>query len=288
MAFGGAQRYTQRGSETGGAIKDQLLGLGLMCLIFVPIERILPAHREQKVLRTGLFTDGLHYFFSGMIIGFGAVFIAIGAHYAGQALLPQAFLDAVAGQPIWLAYLEALVIADLGFYWSHRLFHAVPFLWKFHQVHHSSEQLDFFASHRVHPIDQWSTRSATAAPLFFFGFAPEVIALMLTVYTWHGLLLHANVRLELGPLNWIIATPRYHHWHHANHPEAWDKNFAGQLSLLDVLFGTMYLPGRERPEVYGIEDPVPAGYVDQLMYPVRGLWRPGNDDIEVSTGLEDR
>jgi Fatty acid hydroxylase superfamily len=80
--------------------------------------------------------------------------------------------------------------------------------------------------------------------------------------------IHANVRLDLRALDWVLVTPRFHHWHHAASPV--DKNFAVHLPWLDLLFGTAYLPAARWPAAYGIEGhPVPEGYWRQLAWPFR-------------------
>jgi sterol desaturase/sphingolipid hydroxylase (fatty acid hydroxylase superfamily) len=77
------------------------------------------------------------------------------------------------------------------------------------------------------------------------------------------------VRLNFGPLRWLIASPEFHHWHHANQREAYNTNYAGQLSILDKLFGTMYMPKGQIPEKYGVDDPVPNTYILHLLYPFK-------------------
>ncbi|MGL6043873.1 MAG: sterol desaturase family protein, partial [Sandaracinobacteroides sp.] len=73
---------------------------------------------------------------------------------------------------------------------------------------------------------------------------------------------------RLGPLEWLIASPRYHHWHHANQAQAIDRNFGGQTLVWDRLFGTLYLP-EPFPARYGTDEPLPADYPSQLMAPFK-------------------
>jgi sterol desaturase/sphingolipid hydroxylase (fatty acid hydroxylase superfamily) len=82
--------------------------------------------------------------------------------------------------------------------------------------------------------------------------------------------IHANVRFTFGPLRYLVATPQFHHWHHAADPEAVDKNFAVHLPILDVMFGTAHMPERW-PTAYGISGGArpPAGYLRQLWWPFR-------------------
>ena len=134
---------------------------------------------------------------------------------------------------------EAVILADLGFYIAHRMFHSVQWLWRFHAIHHSIEELDWLAAVRVHAFDQAVTKGASILPLLALGFDTGAITISSGIYFWHSLLLHANVRMTFGPLRWLIASPVFHHWHHAARPDARGQNYAGQLSFLDKLFGML-------------------------------------------------
>ena len=246
----------------------------LLLIIFLPLERLLPMHPEQAVFRRGWWNDLIYVVANSWLIKLGAVAIIVTGLAALEAIVPQSWRDAVAAQPYWLQTAQVLVIADVGFYLVHRSFHAVPWLWQFHAVHHSIEELDWLAAHRVHPVDQILTKGASIMPCFALGFSDAALAAYAFVYHWHAILLHSNVRLPLGPLRWLVASPEFHHWHHGNHPETYDKNFAGQLALLDVLFGTAHITRGEVPTLYGCDDPVPATYWGQLAYPFR-RWLSG-------------
>ncbi|WP_051442754.1 sterol desaturase family protein [Mesorhizobium sp. WSM3626] len=246
-----------------------ILGLKslLICFaIFVPLERLL-AVRPQKILRNGFGNDVIYAVLNSAITKIFIVMVAAAAMGAAGLLVPRGLLLAISGQSIWLQVIEMIVIADLGVYAAHRTFHAIPALWRFHSIHHGIEELDWLASFRAHPVDQIITKSVSLAPIFFLGFSDEAIAIYFIIYTGHALLLHANVRINFGPLKWLIASPQFHHWHHADHRAAYDKNFASQIALFDVLFGTFHVPGSEMPEKYGVEEPVPTSYLGQLGYP---------------------
>ncbi|MGH9580020.1 MAG: sterol desaturase family protein, partial [Terriglobales bacterium] len=181
---------------------------------------------------------------------------------------------AVASQPLLLQFAEILIVADLAEYWTHRTMHVVPFLWRFHAVHHSSRNMDWLAASRIHVLDSVAIRAVTFIPLFVLGFANQAIFAYLVFVSFHALFIHANVRFRFGPLDWVLATPRFHHWHHAVEAQAVDKNFATHLPALDVLFGTCFLPGDggRWPTGYGIAGhPVPENYLRQVAYPFR-LW----------------
>lgn len=242
----------------------------LVAAVFVPLERLFALRKEQRILRANWRLDLVYTFVNGALITTGIMLLVLVAGGIFAQVVPEKLRAAVASQPFFIQLIEAVVIADLLFYTAHRLFHAVPLLWKFHSVHHSIEEMDWLAAARVHPFDQIVTKGASILPLFALGFSDPVIAAHAFIYFWHSYLLHSNVRIKFGLLRWVIASPEYHHWHHANQREAYDSNYAAQLSILDKLFHTLYLPQGKTPEKYGIDDPVPRGYLAQLMYPSAG------------------
>jgi sterol desaturase/sphingolipid hydroxylase (fatty acid hydroxylase superfamily) len=245
----------------------------LLLMIFVPLERLLAMHPEQKLFRAGWRNDLIYVFVNGLLIKAGTLALIVAAMLVSEALIPGAWRRAVAAQPYWLQTVEVLIIADLGFYLIHRSFHAVPWLWKFHAVHHSIEELDWLAAHRVHPVDQILTKGVSLIPCFALGFSEVAIGIYALVYHWHSILLHANVRIGFGPFRWLFASPEFHHWHHSDHREAYNRNFAGQLAILDFVFGTAHLTRGRAPTKYGCSDPVPGTYLPQLLYPFRRLLR---------------
>jgi sterol desaturase/sphingolipid hydroxylase (fatty acid hydroxylase superfamily) len=240
----------------------------IVALIFVQLELIFPLRSQQKILRKHWPNDLVNLLLNGVIIQFGLL-LAIGAMMAAIRLsVPPAAVAWIRAQPLWLQLVEVLLVADLGFYAAHRAFHAIPFLWRFHAVHHSIEEMDWLAAYRVHPLDQILTKSASLLPVYALGFSNGAILLFALIYKWQSLAIHSNTRLGLGPFRWVLASPQFHHWHHANEPAARDKNFAGQLPFLDAIFGTLFLPPSS-PAKYGTDDPVPARYDQQLFYPLR-------------------
>ena len=247
-------------------------------VVFIPLERLLPLHREQRAFRRWWRNDVIYVFANGALIRIGLGSLMVVTPAISGWLVPAGLRAAVALQPYWLQVVEAIILADLGFYIAHRMFHGVPWLWRFHAIHHSIEELDWLAGVRVHALDQVVTKGISMLPLLVLGFDAMPIAISAGIYFWHSILLHANVRMSFGPLRWVIASPLFHHWHHAARPDAYGKNFAGQLSILDKLFGTMYMPEGQAPERYGVEDPVPHAYISQMLYPFKGGRQPKRPD----------
>ncbi|MEO5806157.1 sterol desaturase family protein [Devosia sp.] len=240
----------------------------VLALVFVPLERILHLHEDQKILRQTLSVDAIYFFVIAQITRLGLGLVTLVAMAGVNLVMPAAVGDAIRSQHLVLQVIEALVIADIGLYLAHRMFHAVPLLWRFHAVHHSSEQLDWMSAYRVHPVDQVLTKAISLLPIFALGYSTEAVAILFVIQTAHAVLVHANIRIGFGPLKWLLVTPQFHHWHHANERQAYDKNFAAQLAFLDWLGGTMHLPGKSYPKAYGADDAPP---VDQ---PLRQLADP--------------
>lgn len=245
----------------------------ILACIFIPLERLIPLYADQGTFRRDWLNDLVYVLVNGIVVRAGFTALA-GAFMVGFGVLfgPNPF-PMVGNLPLWAQVLGAILIADIGYYWAHRICHKVPFLWQFHAVHHSIEDMDWLATHRVHPIDQIFTNTFSLLPIWCMGFSLEALALHQALYQVQALLLHSNVKITFGPLKWLIASPEYHHWHHANEPQAYDRNFAAQLSILDVLAGTAFLPRKRRPKAYGLNTPMPRQYHLQMLHPFKMIWR---------------
>jgi sterol desaturase/sphingolipid hydroxylase (fatty acid hydroxylase superfamily) len=245
----------------------QIAALFILFAVFTPLERIFALHREKKIFRNGFRTDILHFLFNRFLTDIGSFVVIVVIAVSLSRLVSPHLQSAVAAQPFIFQFLEAVLIVNICGYFAHRLAHTVPFLWKFHTVHHSSKELDWLAAARLHPLDQIFSRAVMFVPLFILGFTKEVFGVYLVFALLHGIFIHSNVRFRFKFLRGILTTPAYHHWHHSNHTVAHNKNFAGQLPVLDILFGTFYYPKEITPLRYGIDEPLPDGYFKQLKYP---------------------
>jgi len=246
-----------------------VLDLLLLALVFVPLERFFALHREQRILRGGFRTDLAHFGVSHLLVQVVVLLsLTPAALFFGWAVAPG-LQRAVAAQPLAVQFLEAVFVADLFQYAIHRAFHSVPWLWRFHAIHHSSREMDWLAGSRLHLVDIVVTRGVSFLPLYLLGFAEPALLAYVVMVSFQAVLIHANVRWRFGPLRWLFVTPEFHHWHHSAEPEAVDKNFAVHLPAIDRVFGTAHLPDRW-PAAYGIEgDPVPPTWSEQLVYPFR-------------------
>ena len=170
----------------------------VIALIFIPLERLLPLHAEQSPARRHWLNDVVYLLFNGIVIKIGLLIVIGTAMLVLHRFVPAGLAQAVQSQPVWLQAVEVLVLADTGFYLAHRAFHAVPFLWRFHSIHHSIEEMDWLAAHRVHPVDQILTKSASFLPVFALDFSSTAILIFTLVYQWQSLFIHSNTRIKVG------------------------------------------------------------------------------------------
>ena len=246
--------------------------IAILACIFIPLERLIPLHPEQRTLRRDWMNDLFYLLINGFVVRVGFVVVAAVLMVLFKSVFGPDPLPWVGTLPVWVQVIAVIVVADIGYYTAHRISHAVPFLWKFHAVHHSIEEMDWLATHRVHPVDQIFTNTLSMLPIYFLGFSLEAVLIYQVIYHAQAVLIHSNIKIDFGPLKWLIASPEYHHWHHANEPDAYDRNFAAQLSIIDVIAGTLFMPKRP-PEAYGINEPMPRLYHQQFLHPFRSIAR---------------
>lgn len=248
-----------------------VISLFFSTIVFVPIERMLGV-RDQSPLRPEWRTDLAYYFLSHVLVQFVLIAVTASTRTMDALVASQSVKAAVQSLPIWAQFLLAVLMADLAQAGLHRIYHHVPWLWRFHAVHHSSRHMDWLAGSRMHVVEVLLTRSAVLMPLVVLGFAPDAVNAYVVLVGLQAVLAHANLGLNFGWLEYLLVTPRYHHWHHARHPDYMDANYAIHLPLVDMLMGTFRRPPPKTwPAEYGVMklESVPRGIVAQTVMPVR-------------------
>ena len=152
--------------------------------------------------------------------------------------------------------------ADAGRVRTHRAYHEIPFLWRFHAVHYSPQQMDWLSGSRVHVFEILATRATILVPIFLLGFPQDTIFSYIIFVSIQAVLIHSNIATDLGWLRYLVVTPQFHHWHHASDAEALDRNYAAHTPILDLLFGT-YHPqelrhGETNPRQFPSTAPLPV------------------------------
>ena len=243
------------------------LALVILGIVFVPLEKLRPVRRGQRAFRPGLRTDVIHFLVTGTLGTVALVILAIVIALPLQRLTPDALRSAVTAQPALLQLIEALLIVEMAGYWAHRAHHQIPALWKLHRVHHSSARMDWLAAAHLHPLDSATSRIVGVVPLAILGFSRTTFGATIVLLQMHAIFQHANFRTHFGALGQLVSSPHFHHWHHSGDVGARDKNFAGMFPWLDRIFGTYHAPTQAWPETYGIDHPMPEGYLRQLQSP---------------------
>jgi sterol desaturase/sphingolipid hydroxylase (fatty acid hydroxylase superfamily) len=247
------------------------IGFGRFLLtmsVFIVLERLAP-HRERKpIFRDGWVTDLLSYLVNG------ALFVAIivgwnhlmpqGVTWIRALPAPFNFHD----HPAIVQALDIYAIRSFVYYWGHRAEHHFGFLWRFHSVHHSIEQMDWLATYRGHLFDTVYGTVLLSIPIILLDLSMPVAVGYVIYGFFEGQIEHSNVRVPLGPLKWVVPSPWFHHWHHALDADAQNKNFS-PYPVWDVIFGTAFMPATRLPARFGVAAPVPKDYLGQLVYPFR-------------------
>lgn len=222
-----------------------LSGVGFVAasaLIFWPLEELL---EHDQPVRPKLKDLAYLWFYQsyGLWIAAGIVYQAA---FLLRRFLPLQWAQGVQHQPLWLQAGEALILAEVWVYVAHRLSHRFDFLWQFHKVHHTVEEMSWSATSRQHPVDFLFIIVGANLPALILGIDLRSIAMLVFLERLYTVLLHSNLRLDWGWFSKVIASPSLHRMHHQ--PDGHRKNYAGILSLLDVLANTYDPPSaRQRP-----------------------------------------
>lgn len=199
-------------------------------------------------------------------------FVFAGLASLGQQALPQTGLpgispEAWAGVPLVVSAAAYVVVRDFSDYWLHRLLHVGPF-WPVHAVHHSDTDMNWTTSYRIHMLEGVMMWGAGLALAVLTGIPPIGALAGFLCFQVYNAFLHTEGDIHFGPLNRVFATPRFHQWHHADEPSAYNTNFANIFSLWDVMFGTYRVPGPYTGKL-GFEDTPGHDFIALLVWPYR-------------------
>ena len=211
-------------------------------------------------------TDLLYWFVTPLLVRAGRTFLlaaGIGLLFGGAS--PGFAL--VRELPLWQQCIAVLLIQDIILYWIHRGFHT-PLAWRFHSVHHSPTVVDWLSASRNHFLNLLLSFVLADIIVQLLGFAPEALILLAPFNIVYSSMVHANLNWTFGPLRYVFASPVFHRWHHTADGDGIDKNFAPTFPLLDLVFGTFYMPAGKVPERFGNgEHDFPDDFWGQLIHP---------------------
>ncbi|MEO6243905.1 MAG: sterol desaturase family protein [Opitutaceae bacterium] len=186
-------------------------------------------------------------------LGFAALWLAVTqwAEARGFGLLPWLGLD-----PLPRAALAVLLLDAWTYAW-HRLNHLVPFLWRFHRLHHTDRAMDATTASRFHTGEIALSSVLRVPVLALIGCRIEELALyevlLFTVVQFH----HANIGLPEWldrPLRTVMVTPSMHKVHHSIIRAECDSNYSSLFSWWDRIFRTRKTVGDPRKIVFGVDE----------------------------------
>ncbi|RED91776.1 sterol desaturase family protein [Marinoscillum furvescens] len=249
-------------------------------LVFLFLELIVPWRKEQALLRKDFWLDLFYMFFNfflfSLIIYNAASNVVV--HFFNQALASVGITNLVAFEvmswPLWGHLLLGFVVRDFVQWWTHRLLHRVPWLWEFHKVHHSVEEMGFAAHLRYHWMENVVYRTLEYIPLALIGIGLRDFFIIHIFTLAVGHFNHSNVKLRLGPLKYVFNNPQMHIWHHAHDlpkERKYGVNFGLTLSVWDFLFRTNYTPYEGRDIKLGFPgvERFPKRFWQQVRYGFR-------------------
>lgn len=198
------------------------------------------------------------------LIGFFGGLGAKSALGLGLPQLPEVFWQDV---PLALRIFIGILLSELAVYWAHRFLHT-PWLWPIHAVHHSDRHMNMFTADRAHILERLLTSFIVAFCLFMADVPMAGAALVFLLINFHDAYIHARLDIDHGPFNLVIASPRFHQWHHADEPAAYGKNVGILTGLWDWVFGTYYNPGPVSAPL-GVKEVRGESFVGLLVYPFK-------------------
>ena len=253
----------------------------VVSLVVWSLEVIFPWRKKQAKIRKDFWIDAFYMFFNFYIFNL-IIFVALSnttAHLFGNMMeligLPRHNLFDFSHWNLWIQFIAFFLIADFVQWSVHNLLHRVPFLWRFHRVHHSVKEMGFAAHLRYHFMENVFYKTALYIFLgYLFNFKLEYAFFLHAGTIIIGHLNHANVGWDYGPLKYILNNPKMHIWHHAkelpsSHPKG--MNFGISLSIWDYLFRTNYVPSSGRDIDLGFEkiEEFPEDFLSQQIEPFK-------------------
>lgn len=238
-----------------------LLSGGLLVLL----ERLFPYNPGQPLFRSGFVVDlGLYAIVQSYVLGlviFGLI-DWVDMHSGLRRF------TLVRSQSLGMQMLVFLLVHDFYIYWFHRWQHKSPVLWRIHEAHHSTTEVDWLSGSRSHSLEILINQTVEFLPIVVFA-SPEVAVMKGAMDAVWGMYIHSNINVRSGWLQRLINGPEMHRWHHADDARSHNRNFSTKLAVWDWMFGTAYLPKAEKPGKYGLDDHFPKGYIRQHLYAFR-------------------
>ena len=255
--------------------------LYLVVPLLLLLELLFPSNLSQPLIGKGFLQDAIWYLlYTPLALIFVFPVLEILRSLFDQHL---GFLSLGTGLawPPYVQIMAAMLLAEFFIWFNHFIRHKILTLWHFHAVHHSQKELNIFTDDRTHIVDLLVGSLLTFIPFFIFDVSNLYAIAVISIYKpLHNRFIHANLKINLGWLGWLVTSPQFHRVHHSVEPEHADKNFGVYLSIFDHLFGTACKSRNVYP-LTGIADTrfptedkvrvlqLPGNWLAQTVYPFK-------------------
>jgi sterol desaturase/sphingolipid hydroxylase (fatty acid hydroxylase superfamily) len=244
------------------------------------LERLWPANKAQSRFSAGLLVDFVWFCFAPIILVVFFLPIEDTLRWVYRSYLGLPELTLIGSLPFAVQIVIVALLSDFLGWLAHYIRHKSSFIWEFHKIHHAQEELNYFSTARIHPIDGLAVMLVRFLPFALLDDNASIPAFVVwqAIARVYEMYTHSNIRTNMGPLKYILVTPQSHRIHHSDLPEHRDKNFANLFSIWDFMFGTQVRDFEVYPQT-GVEDknvPHPerptligalTAYGKMLMYP---------------------
>ncbi|MGN6609610.1 MAG: sterol desaturase family protein [Jatrophihabitans sp.] len=206
---------------------------------FLVLERLRPAQVRPLIAR-GHRHDLLFAVLNAAVVLPLVTALTLSLSDVLQRVAPWIVLPHLAAVPHWAVLLAILVAMDLGNWLVHLANHRVRLLWRFHELHHSQEDMNVLTVFRTHPLIHVSYLVAVLPALVLLANG-EVPTLLLVLYGGSVAFAHSNTDAGFGPFERVFVSPNYHRIHHRVHDRQ-DVNLGFALTVWDQLSGRAVFP----------------------------------------------
>jgi len=265
---------------------------GLVATFFV-IERLAPLRTSKRELIGRLV---INLSFSAIAFVVAALLVRPAAMSAMRWTGQQSFgLIQLVAMPAAAQFIIAFLLMDLSFYWWHKLNHRVPFLWRFHNVHHIDPDLDVSSGFRFHFGEVAMSAAFRVVQVALIGISAPAFAIYEIVFQANTVFHHSNVRLPIRLerlLNKVLVTPRMHGIHHSQIEGETNSNYSVVFPWWDRLHRTLGLNVPQSEIVIGVpaySSPEDNHFLNTLFMPFkkqREYWRRPDGKISGRDGKQ--
>ena len=255
-----------------------VMGIGALLETAVPMFADKPWRRGRRAANLGL--TAVVFLLNWLLTSIAAV--------AALSWRPEGMMSRT-GVPLFAQVVAGIILLDFSTgYLSHRAMHALPFMWRFHRIHHSDPFVDVTTTYRTHPVETVWRFVFAIVPVWMFGIPVQAVVIQRLLQSTNGILEHANIRLW-APVDRVVSlvwvTPNVHKIHHSREVSETNSNYANLLTIYDRLLGTYTPAERAHSVVYGLDEAEPlatGSYPALLTLPFRPADRnAGNPDTKV-------